>query len=186
VPKGYKFDESATDDDLIITKNAWLRESRPYHDELLMHQEKCLKYYKGDQTERLQVQSYNSDVVYNRVFEGTETLVPIITGSAHQFLALPGVDSEVAIKNAQQLQKVLARKYTDLDIQKLNEGVARDMILKRFGVLEWGWDIQTDDVCVWWIDPRLVLIPRLRCPANKLPYVGVIEEYSEWEIISLA
>lgn len=182
MPKGYKFDENATNGELVITKNAWLRESRPYHDELLMHQEKCLRYYAGDQTDRAQIQSYNSDVVYNRIFEGTETLVPIITGSAHQFLALPGTESEVAYKNANNLQKVLSRKYTDLEIQHLLEGVARDMILKRYGVLEWGWNIETDDVCVWWIDPRQILIPRLRCPAQELPYAGVIETYSEWDM----
>jgi hypothetical protein len=182
VPTGYKFDESASSKELIETKNAWLRESRPYHDELLMHQEKCLKYYYGDQTDRMQVPAYSSDVVYNRIFEGTETIVPIITGSAHQFLALPGTDDEIALKNSQALQKVLSRKYVDLDIQKLLEGVARDMILKRYGVLEWGWDIETNDIGVWWIDPRRILIPRLRVPAEDLPYVGLIEEYSEWDI----
>lgn len=177
-----RFDATASDTQLVEAKNAWLIESRSYHDEMLMQQRKCLEYYLGNQTRRNEIPLFNSNTVYNRIFEATETIVPITTGSAHQFLAIPGEDSEVSIENAKALQKVLARKYTDLEVQKKLETIVRDMILKRFGVMEWGWDNDIDDLGVWTIDPKLVLIPRLRCPANKLPYVMVVEEYTLYEL----
>ncbi len=177
-----KFNETATKEEIVETIQAWVKESRPYHDELLRAQQKCLKYYRGNQTDRDEIPPYNSNTVYNRIFEGTETLVPIVTGTAQQFIAIPGEDSEVAIKNAQALQKVLTRKYTDLEIQKKLEVSVRDVLLKRFGVLEWGWDIETDDLGVWVQDPRLVLIPRLRSDAHDLPYAMLIEEYDYQEL----
>jgi hypothetical protein len=177
----YKLDESCTDDEIIRTIDYWFANARSYHDELLIWQQKSLLYYRGNQTDRDEVPAYNSPVVYNRIFEGTETLVPIITGSAQQFLSIPGNDSEVSVKNAKLTQDVLVRKYTDLDMQKKLEETARDMILKRYGVIEWGWDSEIDDINTWVVDPRMVLIPRLRRRANRLPYVMIVEEFDTKE-----
>lgn len=178
----YRFNESATDDDLVEIKNKWLKESQPYHDWMLLYQNKCLQYYRGNQTLRDEVSAFNSDTVYNRIFEATETIVPIVTRSAHRFVATPGDESELSITNAKSLQKVLERKYGDLEIQSKLEIVVRDMILKRFGIVEWGWDIENDDIGVWAIDPRNVLIPRFKLGANSLPYVMVVEEYTREEL----
>ena len=181
----YKFGEGATDADIVATVQHWLKNSKPYHDELLKFQERSLKYYKGNQTDRDEIPTHKSNTVYNRIFEATETLVPIVTSSAHQFLAVPGENSEVSIKNARALQLVLSRKYTDVEMPKKLEMATRDIILKRFGVLEWGWDNDIDDVNVWVLDPRLVLVPRLRCDINSpsFPYVLVIEEYDRSELV---
>src|SRR3972149_215310 len=144
---------------------------------MLAIMQKSLRYYYGNQTDRDEIPIYKSNTVYNRIFEGTETIVPILSGTSHQFLAIPGEQSEVSIKNAEALQLVLTRKYTDLDMPKHIENVARNMIIKRFGVLEWGWNAEIDDIGVWDIDPRTVLVPRLRVDAHDLPYVIIIEEY---------
>ncbi len=178
MPDNLRFDENTPDDDLVRLKDKWLAESQPFHDWMLLYQNKCLAYYAGNQTLKNEVSPYNSDTVYNRIFEGTETIVPIVTGAAHQFIAIPGAENEVSIQNAKALQKVLERKYVDLDIQKKNETAVRDMILKRFGIMEYGWNPDTDDIGVWAIDPRNVIVPRMKCDAHELPYIMVMEEYT--------
>lgn len=174
----FRFDETASDDELVRQKDKWLASSMPYHDWILLYQNKSLAYYNGDQTLKNEISPYNSDTVYNRIFEGTETIVPIVTGTAHQFVCIPGAENEVSVQNARALQEVLQRKFIDLDMQKKNEVAVRDMILKRYAVFEYGWDIENDDIGVWNVDPRNVVVPRMKCDANELPYVMVMEEYT--------
>lgn len=177
-----KFNDSATDEDLIGTIDTWMTESRPYHDWMLVWQNKAVRYYLGEQTDLVDIAPFSSNTVYNRIFEGTETIVPIVTGSAHQFIAVPGEDSELSIKRAQKVQKVLSKKYEDLEVQRHLENATRDIVLKRFGVLKWFWNVYTDDVDVTVVDPRVILMPKLRCDANSLPYVLELQEYTYEEI----
>lgn len=179
-----KFGVDTSDEDNVATINEWLRESQTWHDVMLLYQNMALRYYLGDQTEKAAVPAYNSNSVYNRIFEATETIVPIVTGTAHQFISIPGDDSEVALNKAQKVQKVLSRKYEELMMTQKLENIVRDIILKRFGVAEWYWNPSTDDVDVRVLDPRLVLIPKLRIDANdpQLPYVLVLEEYTREEL----
>ena len=83
------FTDKTSDEDLIKTIDMWARESRTYHDLMLLYQNKMMRYYLGDQTDKGDIPPYNSDSVYNRIFEATETVMPIVTGGAHQFLAIP-------------------------------------------------------------------------------------------------
>lgn len=179
-----KFGADVSDEDNVNTINEWLRESKTWHDVMLLYQNMAIRYYLGDQTEKAAVAAFNSNTVYNRIFEGTETIVPIVTGTAHQFIAIPGDDTEIALKQAQKTQKVLGRKYETLLMTQKLENIVRDIILKRFGVAEWYWNPATDDVDVRVLDPRLVLIPKLRIDANdpELPYVLVLEEYTREEL----
>lgn len=183
-PEITPFTEKTNDETLITTINTWLKECVTWHDAMLLLQDRSVRYYLGDQTDLAEVPVYNSNSVYNRIFEGTETIVPIVTGAAHQFIAIPGNEDEISLKRAQKVQKVLSRKYEDLEIQQKLENVTRDMILKRFGVLKWFWNISTNDVDVKTIDPRLILIPKLRMDANDqaLPYIMEIQEYTREEI----
>lgn len=178
------FGENVSDEENVKTINEWIRESKTWHDVILLYQNMALRYYLGDQTEKAGVAAFNSNTVYNRIFEGTETIVPIVTGTAHQFISIPGDDSELALKKSQKVQKVLSRKYEELMMTQKLENIVRDIILKRFGVAEWYWNPNTDDVDIRVIDPRLVLIPKLRLDANdpELPYVLVLEEYTREEI----
>lgn len=178
----YKFNDSASDDQLNVTIDAWVEESEPYHTQLLRSQKKSVEYYLGDQTDLQHVPSHQPNTVFNRIFEATETLVPIITGSAHQFIALPGNENEMSLKRAKELQSVLTKKYEDLYVTELLEQVARDIILKRFGVLEWYWDTEIDDVGLRWIDARTVLVPKLRVNPNDLPYVIKILDFTKGEL----
>lgn len=179
-----KFGVNVSDDENVKTINEWLRESQTWHDVMLLYQNMSLRYYLGDQTEKAAVAAFNSNTVYNRIFEATETIVPVVTGTAHQFIAIPGDETEIAVARAQKVQKVLSRKYEELMMTRKLENVVRDIILKRFGVAEWYWNPDTDDVDVRVIDPRLVLIPKLRLDANDpaLPYVLVLEEYTREEL----
>lgn len=174
------FTDKTSDEDLIKTIDMWARESRTYHDLMLLYQNKMVRYYLGDQTDKGDIPPYNSDSVYNRIFEATETVVPIVTGGAHQFLAIPGEENELSLLRAKKTQKVLSKKYEDLEIQMKLEVVTRDIILKRFGVMKWDWNYITDDVDVKVVDPRLILIPKLRLDANdpSFPYVIELQEYT--------
>lgn len=183
-PQFVKFSPKAKDEDLIKTVNTWVRESVTWHDAMLQYQNRSVRYYLGDQTDRAEVPPYLSNTVYNRIFEATETVIPIITGTAHTFIAVPGQDDERSLSRAQKVSKVLQRKYEDLEMVKKLENISRDMILKRFGVAKWFWNVTTDDIDVKSIDPRLILIPKLRMDANDpdFPYVIEIQEYTREEI----
>jgi len=78
----------------------------------------------------------------------------------------------------------LDKKYQTLEIQKKLEEVTRSMLLYRFGVLKWFWNDVTDDVDVTYVDPRLILIPKLRCNPHDLPYKIELQEYTPEEIDS--
>lgn len=183
-PEKTPFGLNVDDETLVSTINTWVAEAITWHDLMILQQNIAVKYYLGDQTDRDEIPTFNSDTVYNRIFEGTETIIPIVTGGAHAFIAIPGNENEVSIQKAQKLQKVLMRKYEDLEIQSKNENVTRDIILKRFGVMKWDWNVYTDDVDVRVIDPRLILIPKLRLDANSplIPYVIEVQSYTRDEI----
>lgn len=185
-PENTPFGLNVDDEKLVTTINTWLRESITYHDQMILWQNKAVRYYLGFQTDMDEIPAYNSATVYNRIFEATETIIPIVTGGAHQFIAIPGLENEVSIQRAQKLQKVLTAKYEDLELQQKNENIARDIILKRFGVMKWDWNVYTDDVDVKVVDPRLILIPKMRVDANDplLPYVIEVQNYSRDEIES--
>lgn len=176
------FGEGTTDEKLIEQIDAWMKDAESYHDALLRKQNEALRYYLGDQTNRDEVPPHNSDTVFNRIFEATETIIPIITGSAHQFISVPAEENEVSLMRAQKVAKVLSKKYEDTEVRRKLENISRDIIIKRFGVLEWGWDIDTDDVNCWVRDPRTIYIPKLRVDAHDLPYVIKIAEFDEREM----
>ena len=177
-----KFGENTKDDDLIIQIESWLRESRSYHDWLLAKQKVAEQYYLGNQTEKAFIPEHQSNTVENRIFEGVETLVPISTSAAHHFLVLPGSNSENSVKRADKLQKVLDIKYTTEFVQKKLEETTRHLLLYRFGVLKWGWDVVKDDLEIKVIDPRLILMPKLRCDPHDLPYKIELQEYTPEEV----
>lgn len=173
------FGEGTSDEKLVEKIDSWVKTSQTYHDYLLSHQNKMVNYYEGNQTDRHMVAPHNSDSVYNRIFEAIETVIPIITGGAHQFISMPAEENDISMARAQRVQKVLNKKYEDLEIRRKLENVSRDMMLKRFGVLEYGWDIDTDDIGVWVRDPRTILIPKYRVDPHDLPYVIKLAEFDE-------
>lgn len=177
-----KFYIDSKEEDLIATFKVWKKESQSFHDEMLKMQKICEEYYKGNQTDRDLIPDYNSNVVENRIFEAVETIAPISTASAHHFLVLPGSEDEVSVNKANKLAKVLERKYQTLEMQKKLEQIVRHMMLYRFGVMKWCWDEVKDDVDVKVIDPRLILIPKMRLDPHDLPYKIEIQEYTKTEM----
>ena len=180
-----KFDLISKEDDVIVTFQKWLRDSQTYHDYLLVFQKQSEEYYKGNQTEKDAIIARgtgNTDTVENRIFEGIETIVPVATANPHQFIVLPASESETSVKRALSLQKVLGRKYETLEIQKKLEETVRNIILYRFGVMKWSWGYETDDVDVTVVDPRLMLVPKMRLDPHNLPYKIEIQEYTKREM----
>ena len=178
-----KFTIDASDEDILTTFEHWLAESRSYHDYLLTKQKVSEMYYIGNQTDKDLVPAYNTNTVENRIFEAVETLVPIATSKAHQFLVLPGSETEKSVARANVLQKVLTRKYETLEMQSKLEITLRHLILYRFGVMKWEWSYETDDVDVKVIDPRLIMVPRMRVDPHLLPYKIEIQEYTKEEML---
>lgn len=177
-----KFEAEATDKELVETINHWKNESETYHEKILSKQKISLEYYHGKQTDVEDVPGYLSNTVENRIFEATETLVPIVTANVHKFTVLPGSEDEKAVARAENLQLVHARKYETLNIQEKLEEITRDMIVQRFGVLKYEWDHDIDDIGVVRIDPKLILVPRIRVNPHKLPYVIELQGYSRSEL----
>lgn len=177
-----EFGPDASDEELVNTIDTWINESNSYHEILLKAQSQCVSYYVGNQTDRALIPAFNSRTVRNRIFEGTETIVPIVTSSAHQFVAIPGLENEASLRRSQKVQSVLSRKYEELDTQGKLEEAVRDIILKRFGVIEWFWDVEIDDVGIRVVDPKLMLIPPLRLLPKDLPYLIRIHEFTREEI----
>lgn len=177
-----EFGKKASKEDLNTIIDLWVKESQSWHDVMLQAQNKSVRYYLGDQTEKSDIPEYNSDTVFNRIFEATETVVPIVSGTAHQFVALPAEDNEKSLAKSKIFQKILSRKYEDLKFKQKLGNVTRDMILKRFGVMKWFWDFETDDIGIKVVDPRLILIPKIRCDAKDLPYKIEIQGYDKDEM----
>lgn len=176
-----KFDDSASEEDILETFEHWKKNSETYHNEMLKEQKIALEYYHGNQTDIQEVPLYLSDTVENRIFEAVETIVPIATANAHHFMVLPGSDDELSVQRSDSLQKVLVRKYETLNVQGKLEQSTRHMLTQKFGVLKWGWDTEKDDIGVWEIDPRLMLIPRVRTSPEDLPYTIEIQGYTRSE-----
>ena len=176
------FDLSTDEDKFTETFVHWKQESLPYHDYLLKFQKISEQYYIGNQTEKDFIESGNSSTVENRIFEYVETIVPITTAKAHQFVVLPGSESETSVDRANLTQKVLTNKYETLEMQAKLEDVVRHMLNYRFGVAKWCWSYEKDDVDVEVKDPRLILIPRFRMDPHDLPYKMEIQEYSRKEM----
>jgi len=177
-----KFKKGTKEEDLLEIFAGWLKESQSYHDELLKKQKQSYEYYVGNQTDLSDVPSYLSDTVENRIFEAVETIVPIVTSGVYRFMVLPGSEEEDSKVRAKKLQTVLSRKYETLEIQAKCEDMARQMLLYRFGVLKYFWNDETDDIDVKVVDPRLMLVPKLRCLPENLPYVIELQSYSKDEM----
>jgi len=179
------FNLSTTPEKMVEIFTAWLEESKPYHDDILRHQTEAEKYYLGDQTDKNDIPAYLSNTVLNRIFEAVETMVPIVTSSAHQFIATPAGENPASAAKSKIVGDALIYQYEHLNIQELLERVTRNMMIRRYGVLKWFWNSDKDDVDVKEIDPRLIIVPKLRLDPHDLPYVMEIQGYTEEEMEDL-
>ena len=116
--KEEKFTIDSKEEQLLETFQSWKKESQSYHDELLQKQKISEQYYIGNQTDRDLIASHLCNSVENRIFEAVETIAPVCTASAHQFMVLPGSEDEKSLEKSQKLQKVLTRKYEEKEMQK--------------------------------------------------------------------
>ncbi len=177
-----KFKKGTKKEELLGIFQDWLKESQSYHDELLKRQKETYEYYVGNQTDQSDVPAYLSDTVENRIFEAVETIVPIVTAGVYRFMVLPGSEEEDSKAKAKRLQAVLSRKYETLEIQSKTEDMTRQMLLYRFGVLKYFWNDEIEDIDVKVVDPRLMLVPKMRCKPENLPYVIELQSYSKEEM----
>ena len=177
-----EFDINSDKETLLHTFETWLKESQTYHDHLLAYQKVSYEYYIGNQTERDFVVNGNTNTVENRIFEAIETITPIVTQKPHQFQVLPGSENEKAMQRANNLQKVLSRKYETLEMQRKLEQVTRHLMAFRFGVMKWEWGYEKDDVDVRVVDPRMILVPRMQLDPHDLPYKIEIQDYTRKEV----
>ena len=177
------FTPETKDEDLLRLVAAWVSESQTYHDRLLTHQSAAYEYYLGNQTEMDRVAPYNSNTVENRIFEAVETQVSIATASAHRFQVMPGSDNEISVRKADLQEKVLARKFETLHMQHKLEQIVRFMLIMRFAVARYEWSEYSDDVNVRVVDPRAILVPKMRTRnLFEIPYVIELQDYTPQEL----
>lgn len=167
--EGYVLPTAETsDEDLVSIATAWEKESVGYGNELKQIRDVNEQYYKGMQTDLGSIPSDMSNAVQNQIFMGVETIIPIITANPPQFVVEAPTESDVSIKYAHALQKVLGIQYENLDIRTTGEMVMRHTILYRLGVFKPYWDEETGDVKVKYVRPQRVFFPKV---ATELPYI---------------
>lgn len=166
-----RLDKLPSDEALLVKLALWEKESDSYYNELKRVQDKNEQYYLGNQTERDRVRDGLSNIVQNRIFEATETALPIITSQPAQFLIQVDENSEVAVQQGRQLQIVLGNFYIMRDMAGKMEMAYRHEIIDRFGVLEVYWDESIDDINVRYVRPQHIRMPKFGLDAEKLPYL---------------
>jgi len=161
-------DINTSDEDLIKVANDWYKESGEYHDELKKIGDVNEKVYKGHQTKKDMIPSDMSDAVQNHIFMGIETVVPIITANAPQFIVEPPEESDLSIKYANSVQKVLGIIYEEEDVRTKGEMLVRHMLIYRFGAWKPFYNTQKECVDVKWIRPQRLYFPKV---SYALPYM---------------
>ena len=159
---------NTSDEDLIKVANDWKKESGEYHDELKKIGEINEKVYKGNQTKKSLIPSDMSDAVQNHVFMGIETIVPIITANAPQFIVEPPEESDLSIQYANSIQKVLGIIYEEQDVRTKGEMLMRHMLIYRFGAWKPFYNKNKECVDVKWVRPQRLYFPKV---SYELPYM---------------
>jgi len=169
MPKAYETPTIRTsDEELLGIAVAWHEESKKYHDELEKIWKQNENYYKGNQTFMEKVPSDMSNAVQNQIFMGVETVIPIITANSPQFISEPPEESDVSIRYATALQKVLGIQYETQDVRTSGEMIMRHMIIYRLGCWKVFWDDKIDDWNHKYVRPQRLYFPKV---AIELPYI---------------
>ncbi len=166
-----EFTQGQSDKKLIRQIDAWLEESSSFYEDLRRIWQTNLEYYRGNQTEVLTIRGKKSKAVENRIWMATETMIPIATARLPEMEVLSNNDDEKSQMNADSLKKVLAYGFERVGVQEKAERFARDMIVKRYGVLKPSWNKAIDDFEVTVIDPRRIRIPAFGRSVDELKYI---------------
>lgn len=166
----YKTPTMKTEDkDLVSIGNAWEKESSEYHEDLARKVWKPNEdYYFGRQTELDRIPSDMSNYVQNQVFMGVETIIPIMTANPPQFIVEPPDESDVSVKYADKLQKILAIQYETMDVKTKGEMIMRHMAIYRFGAWKPYWDYEENNWNVKYVRPKRLYFPKV---TTDLPYI---------------
>jgi len=161
------------DEELVKLAIKWNEESVPFHEELKKIQDLNERYYFGNQTQKERVPSHKCNAVENRIFEGIETIVPMITANTPQFVVLPAQENEISEQLSNSLQEILKLHYEspNLNIREKLRMAVRHMILYRFGVLKVFWDERIDDFNVKCVRPQRIYIPKYGMSVDELPFI---------------
>ena len=188
IPLGGEIDPSLELDDekLAALANRWMSEAATLYDKLKKVWDFNDQYYEGNQTKRELIPSHKCDAVVNRIFEGTETIVPIVVANPPQFIALPAQENEESQQLADSLQEILKARYEarEVDAREKIRMAVRHMIVYRLGCLKPYWDEEIDDVNVRYIRPQRIYIPEYGESAEDIPVIEKVDmTYDEIEDI---
>lgn len=166
-----EFRSGLTDDQLISLIESWDSETSTFFEDLKKRITINLEYYKGNQTDVAKIRGKNSKAVENRIFMGTETIVPIVTSRPPDMVCEAPSEDELSQKNANLTQKSLYFHYERTQLKDKSERWVRDLILKRFAVYKIDWNHKEDDLDVKVIDPRRIKFPKYGGNVDALPVI---------------
>ena len=159
------------DQELLSLSQQFLGESQPFHDALLKVQKNNEQYYLGNQTKKNSIPTHKCNAVQNQIFMGVETIVPVMTSNAAQFVATPAQETDESQELANSLQEILKLQYDARRVKKHLEQAARHMIIYRLGIIKVFWDEYIDDWNLRTVRPQRIWIPKYGSNVDELPYV---------------
>ena len=177
------FDIDLPDAALIAQIDSWLLESQDFYSILKDVWEQNLNYYHGNQTQLDTIRGKESRAVENRVWMGTETMVPIATSRLPDIEVRSGSEDEQDQIDADDLKDILAYHKERTGFQSDAERFLRNLILLRYGVFKKFWDKEKDDVGRQVIDPRRIRIPKYGRNVDELAFVIEYLELSYQQLV---
>ena len=144
------------------------------------------RYWANEQLQGINLYWHNSRIVQNRIYMGTETMVPIITSKpAEPMITMAGFDekkdgSEKEREFLRQIERMLLDKYYDEDHpqQEVFEMIARHLLLYKIGIPKIRWDDDMDDYIVEFVHPHKMIIS----PDGHYNEDVWTAEYMEWTL----
>jgi hypothetical protein len=152
------------DDDLVRMIDSRISGATKENEALKKEGKRNECYWGTDQLKGISLRYFNSRIVQNRIYMGTETMVPIITTKpAEPVISIHDDDEEDSEDSKgfiEALDKVLMDKYSDEDYpqQKLFEMIARHLLLYKIGIPKIIWDKSIDDYLVEYVHPHKIIL----------------------------
>lgn len=160
------------DDELVELSQAWFKKWDTFSQKFFKKQKENAKYWKGQQYSDLEYpeEDANADrrpLVDNKLFEATETFLPIATRANPE---------PVVVCENDELKKMVQDKLIEIaDTLRLKlkiKDVARHWLLGFVGVASFGWDEKNDREKMDVIRPQQVILDPTATVTEGVNYTG--------------
>lgn len=136
---------SIDDKELVTSLNRKIKDSQDYWNDpngynLEVARDQNVRMHLGKQLDKSKLYSYQVPYIDNEIFVGTETVIAYVTSTNPQSEAYPANDTVQSKIMAADLQKVHKAHADKFDLQSKLNNVARNLYLKRVGILKLSYD----------------------------------------------